>query len=147
MNIKRRIAIVAVLAVVVPLLGVVSSAEPALAVGSPTVTTVSSSANPSTACGSVTLTATVHGAFFPDSPEGLVQFFDGASLLGAPQLITPDFDPDPIFRTHTTPTNHSSANISISLSGGSHVITAAYVGTDVPSLSDPLVQTVTSATS
>ena len=148
MNMKRRIAMVAVLAVVVPLLGVVSAAEPALAEGFPTVTTVSSSANPSTACSSVTLNATVFGAFFPDSPEGLVQFFDGVSLLRAPQLITPDFDPDPIFGTHTIPTNHSSASISISLSGGTHFITARYLGpTDVPSTSGPLVQTVTAATS
>jgi Bacterial Ig-like domain (group 3) len=146
MNVKRWIAMAAAVALV-PLAGVVSSAQPALAVGTPTVTTVSSPTNPSTACGSVTFTATVHGAFFPDSPEGFVQFFDGASLLGGPQLITPDFDEDPIFGTHTIPTNHSSANISVSLSGGSHVITAAYAGTDVPSLSDPLVQTVTAATS
>ena len=147
MNMRRWIAMVAVLTVV-PVVGVVSAAEPALAEGFPTVTTVSSSANPSTACSSVTLNATVFGAFFPDSPEGLVQFFDGASLLRAPQLITPDFDPDPVFGTHTIATNHSSANISISLSGGTHVITARYLGpTDVPSTSGPLVQTVTAATS
>ncbi len=146
MSVKRWLALGAVLALV-PVVSVASSAGPALAAGSPTVTTVSSSANPSTACGSVTFTATVHGALFPDSPEGLVQFFDGASLLGGPQLITPDFDPDPIFGTHTIPTNHSSANISVSLSGGSHVITAGYVGTDVPSVSDPLFQSVTAGTS
>ncbi len=143
----KRWSVLAALTLVVPLAAAGLIAQPAAAAGFPTTTTIGSSANPSAACGSVTLTATVHGALFPDSPEGLVQFFDGASLLGGPQLITPDFDPDPIFGTHTIPTNHSSATLSVSLSGGTHVITAAYAGTDVPSLSDPFVQQVGAASS
>lgn len=123
------------------------NAAPAFAVGSPTVTTIGSSQNPAPACSSVTFTATVHGALWPDSPLGFVQFFDGVSTLGAPQVISYDFDPDPIFGTHTIPTNHSSASISVVLSGGSHSITAVYAGTDVPSTGGPLVQTITAATS
>ena len=53
------------------------AASPALAIGSPTVTTLESSQDPSPACGTVTLTATVFGAIWPDSPLGFVQFFDG----------------------------------------------------------------------
>jgi hypothetical protein len=124
------------------------TALPAAALGSPTVTTLDSSQNPSTACGSVTFTATVHGALFPDNPEGFVQFADGASNLGAPQLITPDFNDDPVFGTHTIPTNHSSATLTVSLSGGTHIITVAYLGpSDLPSPGGPLTQTVNAATS
>ena len=137
---------VAILGSVVAAFGALA-ASPAFGAGSPTVTTLASSQNPSPACTSVRFTATVHGAFFPDSPLGFVQFFDGASTLGTPQLITFDFDPDPIFGTHTIPTNHSSASISVSLSGGTHVITAVYAGADFPSTGGPLVQTVTAATS
>jgi hypothetical protein len=129
----------------VALLGGALTALPASAVGSPTVTTLSSSQNPSPACGSVTFTATVHGALFPDSPLGGVQFFDGDSLLGGPQIITPDFDE--FLGEHVVPTNHSSATITRSLSGGTHVITVVYAGTDVPSTGGPLAQNVTAATS
>lgn len=146
MKLKRWSALVAV-TVLVPLAAAGLSVQPAAAAGFPTTTTIGSTANPAAACSSVTFTATVHGAVFPDSPEGFVQFFDGASLLGGPQLITPDFDPDPIFGTHTIPTNHSSASLSVSLSGGTHDITAAYAGTDVPSLGGPLVQEVGAASS
>jgi large repetitive protein len=147
MKLTRWSALVAA-AVLLPLATAGLTSTPAYAVGFPTTTTIGSSANPSAACGSVTFTATVHGALFPDSPEGLVQFFDGDSLLGGPQVITPDFDPDPIFGTHTIPTNHSSASITVSLSGGSHTITAGYVlGTDVPSVGGPLFQEVTAASS
>ena len=124
--------------------GVISS-PPASAVASPTITTLASSQNPSPACRTVTFTATVHGLFPP--PLGVVQFFDGAGLIGGPQLLTPDFDPDPILGTHIVPTNHSSASVSASLSGGTHIITAGYVGTDVPSSGGPLVQNVTPAAS
>ena len=120
------------------------AASPAFAVGSPTVTTLESSQNPSPACGTVTFTATVHGAPWPDSPLGGVQFFDGASTLGGIQLITWDFGS---FLGFPVPTNHSSGSISLQLSGGTHVITVVYAGTDLPSTGGPLVQSVTAATS
>ena len=133
-----------IVSVAVLLIGSLSAA-PASAVGFPTVTTLDASPNPSPACGLVTITATVHGAIFPDSPNGLVQFFDGASLLGGLQLITPDFTY--VLGVKVGPTDHSSAFIQVPLSGGTHVITAGYAGTDVPSLSSPLIQNVTAATS
>jgi hypothetical protein len=116
---------------------------PVLAVGTPTHTTIDSSQNPSPACTSVTFTATVHAVLL--SPLGLVQFFDGASTMGGPQVLTPDFDDflgEPII-----PTNHSSASVSRTLSGGTHIITAVYVGTDAPSTGGPLSQSITAATS
>ena len=134
---------VAILGLVLIGFGVVSSA-PAFAVGSPTITSLDSSQNPSPACGAVTFTATVHGLPWPDSPLGLVQFFDGGSTLGGVQVITWDFGS---FLGVPTPTNHSSASISVPLSGGTHVITVGYFGTDAPSTGGPLVETVTAATS
>jgi hypothetical protein len=118
---------------------------PARAIGSPTVTTLESSQNPSPACGLVTFKATVFGALFPDSPEGGVQFLDGGSTLGNIQIITPDFDT--VLGAHVVPTDHSSATITVALSGGSHLITVFYAGTDVPSHGGPLVQNVSAATS
>src|SRR5664279_4707513 len=91
---------------------------PARAIGSPTVTTLESSQNPSPACGLVTFKATVFGALFPDSPEGGVQFLDGGSTLGNIQIITPDFDT--VLGAHVVPTDHSSATITVRLSGGTH---------------------------
>ena len=120
------------------------AASPAFAVGSPTVTTLESSQNPSAACGSVTFTATVHGLPWPDSPLGGVQFFDGASTLGGIQLISWDFGS---FLGVPVPTDHSSGSITVQLSGGTHIITVLYGGTDLPSTGGPLVQTVTAATS
>jgi len=116
---------------------------PVLAVGTPTHTDLASSQNPSSACTSVTFTATVHALLL--SPLGLVQFFDGASTMGSPQVLTPDFDDflgEPI-----VPTDHSSASISRVLSGGTHIITVGYVGTDAPSVGGPLSQSITAATS
>ena len=136
-----RVAILGLVSIVIGAL----APTPAYALGSPTVTTLESSQNPSPACGTVTFKATVHGVFPP--PLGGVQFFDGTSALGGIQIITPDFDPDPIFGTHIIPTNHSSATISVPLSGGSHLITVVYAGTDVPSTGGPLLQNVTAATS
>jgi hypothetical protein len=118
---------------------------PARAIGSPTVTTLESSQNPSPASGQVTFKATVFGALWPDSPVGGVQFFDGGSPLGNIQIVTWDFDT--FLGKHVIPTNHSSATITVSLSGGSHVITVAYAGLDAPSSGGPLVQNVTAATS
>jgi len=121
------------------------AASPALAVASPTVTTLESSQNPSPACGTVTFKATVFGAIWPDSPLGGVQFFDGGSTLGSPQIITWDFDT--FLGQHVVPTDHSSASITVPLSGGTHIITVEYAGIDLPSAGGPLTQTVTAATS
>jgi hypothetical protein len=146
MKSRRWATRVAILALVPIVAGVLAS-PPAYAVGLPTVTTVESIPNPSPACTSVALTGVVHGGPFLASPEGLVQFADGGSLLGGPHFISPDFDKDPIFGTHTIPTNHSSATISVPLSGGTHLITVSYLGgTDFPSVGT-LVQNVTAATS
>ena len=135
---------VAILGLVLVAFGAIASA-PAFALGSPTVTTLNSPQNPSAACATVTFKATVHGLLWPASPLGVVQFFDGGSPLGGLQAITWDFGS---FLGLPTPTNHSSATISVPLSGGTHAITVGYVfGTDVPSVSDQLVQTVTAATS
>ena len=133
------------IAVAFALLTVGLTATPAAAVGSPTVTTLSSSQNPSPACGTVTFTATVYGAIWPDSPLGGVQFLDGTNALGGIQIITWDFDT--FLGAHVVPTNHSSATITVPLSGGTHNITVAYGGTDLPSTGGPLVQNVTAATS
>jgi hypothetical protein len=132
-----RISVVATVA----LLAGGLTALPAAADGA--LPSVSSSQNPSNACGSVTFTATVHGI----PTIGGAVFFDGLSPIGAAP-ITPDFDPDPITGIHDIPTDHSSGSISVSLPGGTHVITAA-VGTlsNFGGLSDPLVQTVNAATS
>ncbi len=123
------------------------TAIPATA-GTGTPTQLDSSKNPSPACTAVTFTATVFGLPFPDNPEGLVQFFDGTSTLGSPQFITPDFNPDPIFGKHVIPTNHSSTTISVGLSGGTHPISFAYDGFNLPpGFSSVLTQTETAATS
>lgn len=133
--------------VVAATIAIAAAAAPpaAQAIGAPT--SLTSSRNPSPACGNVTFTATVFGLPFPANPEGLVQFFDGTSLLGGPQVITPDFNEDPIFGTHTVPTNHSSADITVALSGGAHTISFGYAGTAGASTGGPLTQTVTAATS
>lgn len=146
MKVRTRITWVRVVAVVLIGLGVLSlPAVPAHAVGSATVTTLSSSQNPSPACGNVTFTATVFGLLFPASPLGGVQFMDGGSALGAIQVITPDFDT--VLGAHVVPTNHSSAKLTVTLSGGTHAITVFYAGTDLPSHSGPLFQNTTAATS
>jgi hypothetical protein len=113
------------------------SASPAFAIASPTDTTLESSQNPSPACGTVTFKATVHGLLLP--PLGFVQFFDGASTLGGIQAISIDGG------FLGLPTSHSSASISVALSGGVHFISVGYAGTDLPS-GDSLVQNVTAAT-
>lgn len=141
----NRLAAAGVTTIVIAGLMSAVSAPPAYALGSPTITTVSSSQNPSAACGNVTFTATVYGALFPDSPLGGVQFFDGASTLGSLQVITPDFDT--FLGAHVVPTNHSSATVTASLSGGSHSITVQYAGTDVPSHGGPYLQNVGAAPS
>ena len=116
------------------------------AAGSPTATTLTSSQDPAPACSPVSFTATVFGALFPDSPEGAVTFFDNGVFMGV-EVITPDFDPDPVFGKHVIPTNHSSGTLTATLSGGTHLITTTYLGTDLFSPGGPLVQTMTAATS
>src|ERR1035437_7533200 len=99
MKSRRWATLVAILALVPIVAGALAS-PPAYALGLPTATTVKSDPNPSPACTSVTIKGIVHGGLFPDSPEGLVQFADGGSLLGGPHLISPDFTPAPILGTH-----------------------------------------------
>jgi hypothetical protein len=120
------------------------SAIPASA-GTGTPTELKSSLNPSPACGSVTFTPIVFGLPFPANPEGGVQLFDGSSPIGAPHVITPDFDT--FLGQHVVPTNHSSTEITVTLSGGSHTITFGYLGTAGSAIGGPLTQTVTAATS
>jgi hypothetical protein len=132
--------VIRILATTAVLLGVVASS--ALAVGSPTTSSISSSKNPSNAGDNVTFSVTVKGALPP--PLGFVQFFDGASPLGGPQALSPDFSGTCPF---CLPTNHSSASVSTSgLSVGTHTISVAYAGTDVPS-GDSLQQKVNGAQS
>lgn len=120
-----------------------SAAPASAATGTPT--SLTSSQNPSSACGNVTFKATVFGLLFPASPEGAVQFLDGGSLLGATQIITPDFDK--FLGAKVVPTNHSSVTITRPLSGGTHVISFGYLGTYPPASGGPLTQIVTAATS
>lgn len=121
------------------------AAMPASAVGFPTSTSLASSQNPSPACGEVTFKATVFGALFPASPYGVVELLDNGAPLGT-VILTPDFNPDPIFGTHIIPTRHQSGTVTVRLSQGTHLITGTYVGSDAPS-SDSLQQHVTAATS
>ncbi len=121
------------------------AAMPASAAGFPTSTSLEGLPNPSPACGAVTIKATVSGALFPASPYGIVELLDNGAPLGT-VILTPDFDPDPIFGTHVIPTRHQSGKITVRLSQGEHLITGSYVGTDVPS-SGSYVQHVTAATS
>ena len=83
----------------------------------------------------MTFTATVSGAPWPDSPLGLVVLADNGSPIGT-VLLGWDFNPDPIFGTHTIPTNHSSGTLTVALSEGTHVITSGYFGTDIFSAVD-----------
>lgn len=76
-----------------------------------TMTTLVSSQNPSVFGQSVTFTATVNSA--GGTPTGLVEFYDGATLLGSDML-----------------TNGSSSLTSSGLPIGAHSITARYSGTE-----------------
>jgi hypothetical protein len=89
----------------------------------PTTTSLGASPNPSTSGQSVTLTATVS----PSATTGTVQFFDGATSLGA------------------APLNGGTASLSTStLSVGAHSMTATYSGdsTYATSTSGAVMQTV-----
>jgi hypothetical protein len=77
----------------------------------PSQTTIAASPNPSGFNQAVTLTATVSAVIVPGSPGGVVQFFDGATLLGSASLAG---------GTASLTTN--------GLTPGSHTISAAYAG-------------------
>ena len=85
----------------------------------PTSTTVTSSVNPSIFGQSVTFTATVvntaGAGISTATPTGSVQFMDGASLLGAPQLVSGV---------------GTAALTTSSLTAGTHPITAIYTNID-----------------
>ena len=100
-------------------------ASPAFAAG-PTSDSIDISPNPASAGQTVTLRVTVSGTLF--SPLGLVQFFDGDSLLGPLLLLSPDFDDAEPLCSSCVPTDHSSASLSRSFSTGTHLITVAYSG-------------------
>jgi X-X-X-Leu-X-X-Gly heptad repeat protein len=84
-----------------------------------TSTTVTSSANPSILGQSVTFTATVvntsGAAISTATPTGSVQFMDGASVLGAPQVVSG---------------NGTATLITSALTLGTHPITAVYTNID-----------------
>ena len=141
-----RIWLATVAAAGIVVLAVAARPAAVWAAGSPTATTLTSSQDPAPACSPVSFTATVFGAPFPDSPEGAVTFFDNGVFMGV-EVITPDFDPDPVFGKHVIPTNHSSGTLTAALSGGTHLITTTYLGTDLFSPGGPLLQTMTAATS
>jgi hypothetical protein len=119
---------------------VTSSPRPAAALGFGVPTTVDSSANPSNLGQAVTFTATVTSPL----AFGNVIFFDGAEPMNLVALLTPNFGTF----CDCIPTGTSSASITTSsLSGGTHLITAAAAGpTFGTSLSDPIVQTVRGTT-
>ena len=103
-----------------PLSQVVNAAGPGV-----TATSLVSSLNPSTVGQSVTFTATVSGG---TSPTGTVQFFDGASPLGAPVALA----------------GNTAALTTSALAVGTHAITATYGGDadDSASTSAPVNQVV-----
>jgi len=97
------------------------------AIAAPTTTTLarSSGSSPSNGGISLTFTATVAGS----KPSGNVMFYDGLGLIGSSALNAA-----------------SQASVTTStLGGGSHAITALYVGSagNSPSSSGPLIQVVT----
>jgi hypothetical protein len=120
---------------------VCSTARPAAALGFGVPTSVSSDANPSHIGQNVTFTATVTAPL----AFGNVVFFDGATILHAVTVLTPNFDGTCPF---CLPNGTSSASFSTSsLSSGAHSITAAAAGTPFgTSLSAPFTQTVQGAT-
>ena len=103
-----------------PVSQVVNAAGPGV-----TATSLVSSLNPSTVGQSVTFTATVSGG---TSPTGTVQFFDGASPLGAPVALA----------------GNTAALTTSALAVGTHPITATYGGDadDSASTSAPVNQVV-----
>jgi hypothetical protein len=103
-----------------PVSQVVNAAGPGV-----TATSLVSSLNPSTVGQAVTFTATVSGG---TSPTGTVQFFDGASPLGAPVALS----------------GNMAALTTSALAAGTHPITAVYSGDvdDSPSTSAPVNQIV-----
>ena len=117
---------------------VTSSPRPAAAAGFGVPTTVSANPNPSNLGQSVTFTATVDTIAF-----GNVIFFDGVEPMNAVAVLSPNLGTI----CGCIPDGTSSASFSTSsLSGGTHLITAAAAGTFGASLSDPIVQTVNGTT-
>lgn len=100
-----------------------------------TTTVVTSTVNPAIVGGTVVLTATTAASSGTAAPVGSVQFRDGGTNLGGSQPLSPSSN-----------TGKSTAALAVSLSVGSHTITAVYTPT-VPdftgSTSDPFVQQVT----
>jgi hypothetical protein len=141
MRIKHLVVFFAVLALG-STAAVLSTPSPASA-GIGVDTTLGANPNPSTLGQSVTFSATVHG-IFPAFPVGGVIFFDGATPMNFPVILQPNFScVGPI----CVPDGTSTATFSTStLSGGTHIITAAADSTYGASVSDPLIQTVIGAT-
>lgn len=117
----------------------------ARAVGSPTETSISVSANPAAAGQGVTITVTVTEPIL--SPLGGVEIFDGAVAIAGPLALSPDFDSISHVCSSCIPTNHSSASTTHTFGAGTHLLTAAYVGDDLPSLGGPVVLDVEPAVS
>ena len=99
--------------------------------GAPTMTVVTGAPNPSNLSQAVTFTATVTPTSGTGTPTGTVTFLDGSTQLGTGTLGTGGM------ATFTT----------VSLTGGTHVITATYGGNAVfaGSTSGPFTQTVNRA--
>jgi hypothetical protein len=138
MTFKRLFAGSVVAVIACAGLVVTSSPRPAAAAGFGVPTSVSSNPNPSNLGQSVTFTATVDTIAF-----GNVIFFDGVEPLNVVAVLSPNLGTI----CGCIPDGTSSASISTSsLSGGTHLITAAAAGTFGASLSDPIVQTVNGTT-
>jgi hypothetical protein len=134
----KRLFVVSVVVVIACAALVTSSPRPASAAGFGVPTTVGSNPNPSNLGQSVTFTATVDTITF-----GNVIFFDGAVPLNVIAVLNPNLGTI----CDCIPDGTSSASITTSsLSGGTHLITAAAAGTFGASLSDPIVQTVNGTT-
>jgi large repetitive protein len=138
MSIKRLLASLVVVIAACAVLVTASPRPAAASLGVPS--SVSSSNNPSNLGQSVTFTVSVDSPF----AVGLAFFFDGASPMNAGALLTPDFGGF----CGCIPEGTSSASFSTSsLSGGTHLITAAATGTPFgTTLSDPIIQTVRGTT-
>jgi Bacterial Ig-like domain (group 3) len=118
---RSRNWLVAVATFGIVIAGLGWSATPASAAGTSTGS-IYTSVNPAHAGQDVTFNVVVEGNF--QSPVGLVQLFDGFSLLGPPLVLSPDF----FGFCSCLPTDHSSASLTRSFSQGTHLITLDYTG-------------------